>query len=132
MHAAKGLEFDVVFLPGWEEGLFPHQKSLEEKGDFALEEERRLAYVGITRAKKEAYLSFAMKRAFHGDWMDALPSRFINEIPNENVEKNEINLDKTNDDFDFNQDTSIEFNEEYRSPGWNRFKRIKYLNGKNK
>ena len=130
MHAAKGLEFDVVFLPGWEEGLFPHQKSLEEKGDFALEEERRLAYVGITRAKKEAYLSFAMKRAFHGDWMDALPSRFINEIPNENVEKNEINLDKTNDDFDFNQDTSIEFNEEYRSPGWNRFKKNKILKWK--
>ena len=67
----KGLEFDVIFLPGWEEGLFPHQKSLEEKGDFALEEERRLAYVGITRAKKEAYLSFAMKRAYHGDWIDA-------------------------------------------------------------
>ena len=72
MHAAKGLEFEVVFLPGWEEGLFPHQKSLEEKGDFALEEERRLAYVGITRAKKEAYLSFAMKRAYHGDWMLSL------------------------------------------------------------
>ena len=70
--------------------FFPHQKSLEEKGDFALEEERRLAYVGITRAKKEAYLSFAMKRAYHGDWMDALPSRFINEIPDENVEKNEV------------------------------------------
>merc|ERR1711991_774080 len=87
MHAAKGLEFEVVFLPGWEEGLFPHQKSLEEKGDFALEEERRLAYVGITRAKKEAYLSFAMKRAYHGDWMDALPSRFINEIPDESIEK---------------------------------------------
>ena len=95
-----------------------------------MEEERRLAYVGITRAKKEAYLSFAMKRAFHGDWMDALPSRFINEIPNENVEKNEINLDKTNDDFDFNQDTSIEFNEEYRSPGWNRFKKNKILKWK--
>ena len=78
MHAAKGLEFDVVFLPGWEEGLFPHQRSIDEKGEKGLEEERRLAYVGITRAKKEAYLSFAMKRAYHGDWMDALPSRFIN------------------------------------------------------
>ena len=107
MHAAKGLEFDVVFLPGWEEGLFPHQKSLEERGDFALEEERRLAYVGITRAKKEAYLSFAMKRAFHGDWMDTLPSRFINEIPDESVEKNEISF-KENDNFDFNQDNLLD------------------------
>mgnify|MGYP001382260157 CR=1 FL=1 len=130
MHAAKGLEFDVVFLPGWEEGLFPHQKSLEEKGDFALEEERRLAYVGITRAKKEAYLSFAMKRAYHGDWMDALPSRFINEIPEEGVEKNEINIDKTIDDFEFNQDNSIEFDEEYRSPGWDRYKKNKMLKWK--
>ena len=130
MHAAKGLEFDVVFLPGWEEGLFPHQKSLEEKGDFALEEERRLAYVGITRAKKEAYLSFAMKRAYHGDWMDALPSRFINEIPEESVEKNEINLDNSVEDFEFNQDNSIEFDEEYRSPGWDRFKKNKLLKWK--
>ena len=130
MHAAKGLEFDVVFLPGWEEGLFPHQKSLEEKGDFALEEERRLAYVGITRAKKEAYLSFAMKRAYHGDWMEALPSRFINEIPEEGVERNEINIDKTIDDFDFNQDNSIEFEEEYRSPGWDRYKKNKILKWK--
>ncbi len=130
MHAAKGLEFDVVFLPGWEEGLFPHQKSLEEKGDFALEEERRLAYVGITRAKKEAYLSFAMKRAYHGDWMDALPSRFINEIPEDSVEKNEIGFDKTIDDFEFNQDNSIEFDEEYRSPGWDRYKKNKILKWK--
>jgi DNA helicase-2/ATP-dependent DNA helicase PcrA len=129
MHAAKGLEFDVVFLPGWEEGLFPHQKSLEEKGDFALEEERRLAYVGITRAKKEAYLSFAMKRAYHGDWMDALPSRFINEIPEESVEKNEIALGE-NDDFEFNQDNSIEFDNEYRSPGWDRYKKNKMLKWK--
>ena len=130
MHAAKGLEFNTVFLPGWEEGLFPHQKSLEEKGDFALEEERRLAYVGITRAKKEAYLSFAMKRAYHGDWMDALPSRFINEIPEDGVEKNEINIDKTIDDFEFNQDNSIEFDSEYRSPGWNRYKKNKILKWK--
>ena len=130
MHGAKGLEFDVVFLPGWEEGLFPHQKSLEEKGDFALEEERRLAYVGITRAKKEAYLSFAMKRAYHGDWMDALPSRFINEIPEDSVEKNDVNIDKTVDDFEFNQDNSIEFDEEYRSPGWDRYKKNKVLKWK--
>ena len=130
MHGAKGLEFDVVFLPGWEEGLFPHQKSLEEKGDFALEEERRLAYVGITRAKKEAYISFAMKRAYHGDWMDALPSRFVNEIPDESVEKNEINFDKTVEDFEFNQDNSIEFDEEYRSPGWDRYKKNKILKWK--
>ncbi len=130
MHAAKGLEFEVVFLPGWEEGLFPHQKSLEEKGDFALEEERRLAYVGITRAKKEAYLSFAMKRAYHGDWMDALPSRFINEIPDTSVEKNEINIEKSLDDFEFNQDNTIEFDGEYRSPGWDRYKKNKILKWK--
>ena len=130
MHAAKGLEFDVVFLPGWEEGLFPHQKSLEEKGDFALEEERRLAYVGITRAKKEAFLSFAMKRAYHGDWMDALPSRFINEIPEESVQKNEVDMGRDNEDFEFNQDISIDFDEEYRSPGWERFKKNKVLKWK--
>ncbi len=129
MHAAKGLEFDIVFLPGWEEGLFPHQKSLEESGDFALEEERRLAYVGITRAKKEAFISFAMKRAYHGDWMDALPSRFINEIPDESVEKNEIGI-ADSDDFEFNQDTSIEFEGEYRSPGWERFKKNKMIKWK--
>ncbi len=129
MHAAKGLEFDVVFLPGWEEGLFPHQKSLEEKGDFALEEERRLAYVGITRAKKEAYLSFAMKRAYHGDWMDSLPSRFVNEIPDESVEKNEMSeIEK--DEFEFNQDNFVDFDEGYRSPGWDRFKKNKMLKWK--
>ncbi len=129
MHAAKGLEFDVVFLPGWEEGLFPHQKSLEEKGDFALEEERRLAYVGITRAKKEAYISFAMKRAYHGDWMDALPSRFVNEIPDESVEKNEPStIDSEN--FDFNQDNSLDFDQDYRSPGWDRYKKNKILKWK--
>jgi DNA helicase-2/ATP-dependent DNA helicase PcrA len=123
MHAAKGLEFDVVFLPGWEEGLFPHQKSLQEKGDFALEEERRLAYVGITRAKKEAFLSFAMRRAYQGDWMDAIPSRFINELPESNIEKNENLESNQNDNFDFNQDNTFELGEEYRSPGWDRLKK---------
>ena len=123
MHAAKGLEFDVVFLPGWEEGLFPHQKSLQEKGDFALEEERRLAYVGITRAKKEAFLSFAMRRAYQGDWMDAIPSRFINELPESNIKKNENLENNQNDNFDFNQDNTFELGEEYRSPGWDRLKK---------
>ena len=128
MHAAKGLEFDVVFLPGWEEGLFPHQKSLEEKGDLGLEEERRLAYVGITRAKKEAYLSFAMKRSYHGEWMDALPSRFVNEIPDENIEKNEISSnEEAEQDFEFNQDVSIDYDSDYKSPGWERYKKNKML-----
>ena len=89
MHAAKGLEFDAVFLPGWEEGLFPHQKSLEEKGDLALEEERRLAYVGLTRAKKESFISFVMSRLYRGDWVDSLASRFIDELPEENIKKEE-------------------------------------------
>jgi len=123
MHAAKGLEFDTVFLPGWEEGLFPHQKSLEEKGDFALEEERRLAYVGITRAKKNAHISFATQRVWHGEWMDSLPSRFVNELPEEGVEKNEEPAKDVSDDFDFNQDNLLEDNEEYRSPGWARLKK---------
>jgi len=123
MHAAKGLEFDSVFLPGWEEGLFPHQKSLEEKGDFALEEERRLAYVGITRAKKRAYISFAMQRSWHGEWMDSLPSRFVSELPEDGVEKNEEPVKEISDDFDFNQDNLLGDNEEYRSPGWARLKK---------
>ena len=120
MHAAKGLEFDVVFLPGWEEGLFPHQKSLEEKGDAALEEERRLAYVGITRAKKQAYISFSMNRFYQGDWMESLASRFIEELPKENIEQDSV-TEKHIDDFDFNQD--ISFKEEIRSPGWLRLQK---------
>jgi DNA helicase-2/ATP-dependent DNA helicase PcrA len=126
MHAAKGLEFDVVFLPGWEEGLFPHQKSIEEKGQNGLEEERRLAYVGITRAKKKAIISFSMNRFYQGDWIDSMASRFIEELPEKHLEKNsffddEVDVDQ---DFDFNQDFEIE--EGTRSPGWIRYqKRIK-------
>ena len=122
MHAAKGLEFDVVFLPGWEEGLFPHQKSLEEKGDLALEEERRLAYVGLTRAKKQSFISFVMNRMYRGDWVDSLASRFIDELPNENVKKEEIK-DQNSEDFFFNQD--INYEEGIRSPGWARLQKKK-------
>ncbi len=126
MHASKGLEFDVVFLPGWEEGLFPHQKSIEEKGQNGLEEERRLAYVGITRAKKKALISFSMNRFYQGDWIDSMASRFIEELPEKNLEKNSFFDEETNtdDEFDFNQDYEIE--EGTRSPGWVRYqKRIK-------
>ncbi len=126
MHAAKGLEFDVVFLPGWEEGLFPHQKSIEEKGQTGLEEERRLAYVGITRAKKKAIISFSMNRFYQGDWIDSMASRFIDELPEKYLEKNSYFDEKVDEveDFDFNQDFEIE--EGTRSPGWIRYqKRIK-------
>ena len=122
MHAAKGLEFDAVFLPGWEEGLFPHQKSLEEKGDLALEEERRLAYVGLTRAKKESFISFVMSRIYRGDWVDSLASRFIDELPKENIKKEEVKEQNT-EDFFFNQD--IDYDEKIRSPGWARLQRKK-------
>ena len=123
MHASKGLEFDVIFLPGWEEGLFPHQKSIEEKGDKGLEEERRLAYVGITRAKKILNISFSMNRFYQGDWIDSLASRFIDELPEENLQKNIQNEDENND-FEFNQD--IDFESEIKSPGWLRYqKRLK-------
>ena len=126
MHGAKGLEFDVVFLPGWEEGLFPHQKSIEEKGQKGLEEERRLAYVGITRAKKRAIISFSMNRFYQGDWIDSMASRFIEELPEKHLEKNSFFDEERNEveDFDFNQDFEIE--NEKRSPGWIRYqKRIK-------
>ncbi|MCF8466119.1 MAG: UvrD-helicase domain-containing protein [Sneathiella sp.] len=85
LHAAKGLEYDVVFLPGWEEGLFPHQRALDENGLKALEEERRLAYVGITRAKRRCYISHASNRRIHGQWQSALPSRFVEELPREHI-----------------------------------------------
>ena len=125
IHGSKGLEFDVVFLPGWEEGLFPHQKSIEEKGEKGLEEERRLAYVGITRAKKLVNISFSMNRFYQGDWIDSMASRFIDELPNEHLEKNNFFAEDQNNDFEFNQD--IEFESEIKSPGWIRYqKRIKH------
>ena len=126
MHASKGLEFDVVFLPGWEEGLFPHQKSIDEKGQKGLEEERRLAYVGITRAKKIAKISFAMNRFYQGDWIDSMASRFVDELPDKYIKKNNSFLEEEVEDFEFNQD--INYDESQRSPGWLRYQ--KKLNDK--
>jgi len=126
MHGSKGLEFDAVFLPGWEEGLFPHQKSIEEKGQNGLEEERRLAYVGITRAKQKAVISFAMNRFYQGNWIDSMASRFIEELPEKFLEKNSFFEDTKNDDNDFEFNQDIEVDEGTRSPGWIRYqKRIK-------
>ena len=126
MHGSKGLEFDIVFLPGWEEGLFPHQKSIEEKGQNGIEEERRLAYVGITRAKKIALISFSLNRFYQGNWIDSMASRFIEELPEKNLEKNSFFDESSNGEevFEFNQDFEIE--EKTKSPGWIRYqKRIK-------
>ncbi len=121
LHASKGLEFNIVYLPGWEEGLFPHQKSIEEKGENGLEEERRLAYVGITRAKKVAKISFSMNRFYQGDWMDSIASRFVDELPDEYIKKNNNFIDQDDNSFEFNQD--IEFENETRSPGWLRYQK---------
>jgi DNA helicase-2/ATP-dependent DNA helicase PcrA len=87
LHSAKGLEFDTVFLAGWEEGLFPHQRSLDDSGTRGLEEERRLAYVGLTRAKKQAYILAAANRRIYGQYQNSIPSRFIDELPQENIER---------------------------------------------
>jgi DNA helicase-2/ATP-dependent DNA helicase PcrA len=89
LHSAKGLEFDTVFLPGWEEGLFPHPRSLEESGQKGLEEERRLAYVGITRARRHAFIYHAANRRVHGQWQSSVASRFVSELPPDHVEQRE-------------------------------------------
>ena len=119
LHASKGLEFNIVYLPGWEEGLFPHQKSIEEKGETVLKK-RRLAYVGITRAKKIAKISFSMNRFYQGDWMDSIASRFVDELPDEFIKSNSF-IEEEKDDFEFNQD--IDFENEIRSPGWLRYQK---------
>jgi DNA helicase-2/ATP-dependent DNA helicase PcrA len=86
MHSAKGLEFDTVFLPGWEEGLLPHQRSLDEEGRAGLEEERRLAHVGMTRARKRAKIYFVSNRRMRGSWSSTIPSRFVDELPEPHIE----------------------------------------------
>ncbi len=116
LHGAKGLEFDHIFLPGWEEGLFPNQRSLDENGTIALEEERRLGHVGLTRARKTVRISFAHSRRSFGEWQNSLPSRFIDELPEANIsfiEENQGFDDKIFQENDFNQDIQIDFDQSY-------------------
>jgi DNA helicase-2/ATP-dependent DNA helicase PcrA len=120
LHAAKGLEFNTVFLPGWEEGLFPSQRTMDENGMAGLEEERRLAYVGLTRARRRVRISFAANRRVHGSWQAALPSRFIKEIP-------EAHVDAVVDEGFYggyagfrDNGQAAEFGSTYDSPGWKR------------
>ena len=120
LHAAKGLEFDTVFLPGWEEGLFPSQRTMDENGLAGLEEERRLAYVGLTRAKQRIFVSFAANRRVHGSWQSALPSRFISELPEEHVETTvDEGFYGGNAGFRDNM-AGKDFASTYDSPGWRR------------
>ncbi|MEQ1901073.1 MAG: UvrD-helicase domain-containing protein [Devosia sp.] len=124
LHGAKGLEFDTVFLPGWEEGLFPSQRTMDELGRAGLEEERRLAYVGLTRARKRLFVSVAQNRRIHGLWQSAIPSRFLDELPPEAVEVKDTGSayggygygGRTASRFS----TADPFDSVYETPGWQR------------
>lgn len=121
LHSAKGLEFNTVFLPGWEEGLFPHQRSLDEGGRAGLEEERRLAYVGLTRAKKNLHIWFVSNRRIHGLWQSTIPSRFLDELPNEHVEVAEV--ETSYGGYGKSRfDRQEPFQNNYSTPGWQRAK----------
>ncbi len=130
LHSAKGLEFETVFLPGWEEGVFPNQRSLDEGGTASLEEERRLAYVGLTRAKQRAYIWFAANRRIHGLWQSAAPSRFLDELPPAQVEVAEPANNYGGYSGYGKQpygasrfDESEAFSTSYGTPGWQRAQR---------
>ena len=133
LHSAKGLEFPLVFLPGWEEGVFPSQRSMDEKGEKGLEEERRLAYVGLTRAREEARVSFAANRQVYGRWTSQLPSRFVDELPLENVEA----ASETGyygggpgmQQAGSRWDEGGAFGNGYSSPGWKRAQERNYRGG---
>ena len=121
LHAAKGLEFDTVFLPGWEEGLFPHQRSLDESGRAGLEEERRLAYVGITRAKRRARIYFATNRRIHGLWQTTIPSRFLDELPSEHVDVAEAASGTSYGGYAQSRFANMDnYASSYNTPGWQR------------
>jgi DNA helicase-2/ATP-dependent DNA helicase PcrA len=124
LHSAKGLEFENVFLPGWEEGLFPSQRTLDEQGRAGLEEERRLAHVGLTRARRRAKLYFATNRRIHGTWSTTLPSRFLDELPAPNVEITESKGGSGwggNSGYGPSRFDNVEsFGSSYTTPGWQR------------
>ena len=130
LHSAKGLEFPLVFLPGWEEGVFPSQRSIDEKGEKGLEEERRLAYVGITRAREEARISFAANRQVYGRWTSQLPSRFVDELPLANVEASSetgyYGGGPGMQQHGSRWDESPSFGAGYSSPGWKRAQERNY------
>nr|WP_256515222.1 UvrD-helicase domain-containing protein [Alsobacter ponti] len=119
LHGAKGLEFDTVFLPGWEEGLFPNQRALDESGKAGLEEERRLAYVGITRARRRAKIMFASNRRIHGMWQSTIPSRFVDELPESHVEVTEAPA-SFGGYGGSRFDRMTPFGSSYNTPGWQR------------
>ena len=122
LHAAKGLEFDVVFLPGWEEGLFPNQRALDENGRAGLEEERRLAHVGLTRARRRLKLFFASNRRIHGMWQSSAPSRFIDELPEASVEIAQAASTFTHGGYGASRFDRQQqgFSSTYSTPGWQR------------
>jgi len=122
LHSAKGLEFDTVFLPGWEEGLFPHQRALDEQGRAGLEEERRLGHVGLTRARKRAKIYFATNRRTHGLWTTNIPSRFLDELPEANVEVTESkgSFGGAAGYGASRFDNMTAFGSNYSTPGWQR------------
>ena len=122
LHGAKGLEFEIVFLPGWEEGLFPHQRSLDDKGRAGLEEERRLAYVGLTRARRAAKIYFAANRRVRGLWQTSLPSRFIGELPAEHVEFEDLAAPSGFGEYGVSRFEAFPsaLGSRYDTPGWRR------------
>jgi DNA helicase-2/ATP-dependent DNA helicase PcrA len=123
MHSAKGLEFDTVFLPGWEEGVLPNQRALDDQGRAGLEEERRLAHVGITRARRRAKISFVSNRRIHGSWSSSIPSRFLDELPEAHVEVTEPKGGFGNFGQNYGAsrfDTMESFGSNYTTPGWQR------------
>jgi DNA helicase-2/ATP-dependent DNA helicase PcrA len=130
LHGAKGLEFPLVFLPGWEEGVFPSQRSMDEKGEKGLEEERRLAYVGITRAREEARISFVANRQVYGRWTSQLPSRFVDELPLANVEASSetgyYGGGPGMQQHGSRWDETPSFGAGYSSPGWKRAQERNY------